>query len=157
MPIDLRNYARVEGADLSFGQPPLSHWGKAKPSHYLAEFTEGSIALDRALRSALPAREVVLTRNSDGKYNMHVLRNGLPPTPVTQERCGVGKLESLGQYIGDLIAREQSTVVRAVNVQDSEVFIVYREGPNTKPHEVDQVTKAKLAKLEKKQRHGFEW
>ncbi len=83
---------------------------------------------------------------------MHVLRDGLPSAPVTQERYGVGKLGSLGQYIGDLIGQEQSTVVRSVRVDDSEMFIVYREGPKTKQHEVDAETKAKLARHAARQR-----
>ncbi len=56
MQINLRNYERVEGVDLSFGQPELWPWGKAKPSHYLADSTQGSIELDRALRSGLTPR-----------------------------------------------------------------------------------------------------
>ncbi len=149
MTVDLRKYVKAEGDGLSF--EPKYSWSSGTSDSMFTMPTQGSKAVDSAVSGEPTQREIVLTRNGDGTYDMHFLKkDASSPLVPDEERYGIGRASNLGNYVGGLIAEEQPLVVRAIRTVGSDIFVVYREGPKTKPHEVDDKTKEKLRRLARK-------
>ncbi len=111
--------------------------------------TTGAVRLRELSKTTTP--EIVLKKSGNGTYDIYLLPEDHPQQPFTQERYGLCNLMSadLGDFVEDIIREEQPEVIRAVKAGET-IFVVYREGPKTRPHDVDPKTKEKLLRLEQR-------